>query len=388
MPTGTQTETEDKDSIRSLLSAAMAQHEGGGEEPAEEPAPEPEAPVEAAADEPAPEVETATEAQPEAGRDGKGRFAKQPKAKAPVTPKQPAAAPAQTQPPAQQPAEAAATPKAPAVKPPQSWSPAAREKFATLDPEVQKEVIRRDKEVASALQESAEDRKFASSVRQAISPFEAMIRAEGQEVVPVVQDLLRTAYALRNSPPQHKAAIVANIIRGQGIDPALVGQILQGQAPQAGAQPAQAQHFDPNALAAQVQERIFKQLEQQREQERMAQHQAEISAFLEDPKNEFAEDLRGMMAFLIDEAAHKGLHLTLQQAYDAACERDPQVRGILQQREAAKQANANNASTQRARIASSSIRSQPAGAATAERPEPETLRGALEAAWEASAGRR
>ena len=50
------------------------------------------------------------------------------------------------------PTPAVATPAQEAAKPPQSWKPLAREKWATLAPDIQQEVLRREKETASALQ--------------------------------------------------------------------------------------------------------------------------------------------------------------------------------------------------------------------------------------------
>ncbi len=131
------------DDLRADLNAAFDAAEASTPDPAPstpEVAPEgasqPPAPSEAAQPSPPEPGETAQEAR---ARDEKGRFApKGPEAPAPAI-----GAPAKPQ----APAEVAPTPPVESIKPPQSWKPGIREKFAALPPEVQQEVIRREREV-------------------------------------------------------------------------------------------------------------------------------------------------------------------------------------------------------------------------------------------------
>jgi hypothetical protein len=104
-------------------------------------------------------------------RDKTGRFVKQ-DAKPAEPDKQailpPAAKPA---PPGQGAALPVATPAAaPAFKPPQSWKPTVREHWGALPAEVQAEVDRREREIAKALQESAEASKGQERGRRRCGP--------------------------------------------------------------------------------------------------------------------------------------------------------------------------------------------------------------------------
>lgn len=333
---------------------------GGGEVPA--------AVVEAAGSDVAPDAGDEA-AETEAGaaaraRDAQGRFApgsKEAKAEAlkaaqPVVRPTSAVAKASTALAANvKPVVPAVTPVPPAeaFKPPQSWKPGAREHFAKLPPEVQAEVARLDKETVGVLRESANARKFAESFNQVVSPYMGAIQSEGGNPLQTVHGLLQTAQALRGPG---KAQVVANIIRQFGVSEESLVEALQGQAPQghgraAAPAPAQTEFRDP---------RVDQMLEQRAQALTQRAHR-DTAAFSE--KAEFIEDVRHHMALLLKEAADRGQGMTLEEAYDAACWANKDVRGTLQKREAAK-ANAQ-ASTQRARAASSSIRSQPASAGTA-----------------------
>ena len=238
------------------------------------------------------------------------------------------------------------------------------------------EVQKREREVAKALQETAEERKVASAYRQRVGPYEAMIRSEGVEPLAAVESLLQTAQALRTAPPPHKAAIIAQIIQNHGIDPAAVAQVLQGRAP-----PTQAQHADPQAIAAQVRQQVMREMEQRQQQSQVSATHAQIESFA--AEHEFFEDVSPMLAGIIQGRKAAGLPTTLEQAYSLACQLHPDVSSVVRQREAATQANATTASTQRARAAAASIKGGPAGVRAVAPPQAESVREALEAAWAA-----
>lgn len=299
-------------------------------------------------------------------RDGKGRFAPTAgeaqeapaspvAAKPAVTPKPPNSTDStySTRPPAAQ------APAAEAVRAPQSWKPAAREHFAKLPAEVQSEVARREKEIATTLQETAPARRLAEDLRHVVGPYEALIRGEGAEPLQFIQSLLQTAAGLRGpAAPQ----VIARLVRSLGVpiealDQALTATIQGNGGGQASGQPQQGAYQDPRVdqlLGAMHQAASRRQAGMQQ------QAQADIDGFKANA--EFFPDVERRMGALMADAAARRQAMSLQDAYDAACWADKDIRGILQQREAEKAANARNASTQRSRAAASSIKSQPAGA--------------------------
>jgi DNA-binding transcriptional MerR regulator len=276
------------------------------------------------------------------------------------------------------PADPAAPPPAPApvaetYKPPQSWKAQVRERWASLPPEVQAEVVRRERESEASHRDAAEAKKGWSQFRETVTPYEAMLRAEGVDPIRAVGSLLQTMAALRTAPPQHKAAMVANMVKSFGVpidalDAALAGESTQSQ--------PQAPYRDPRV------DQLFSRLEQAqsaRQQQMASQAQQEIQSVAGE---EFFEDVREDMADLIDAASRRGVALSLKDAYSRAVKLNPATSEVLAQRDAAKAATTANAATAAARKASSSVRPNPGGSVEGNK-EPDSLRDHIEAAWSA-----
>lgn len=388
-------------SLRDAISEAFDEAETPEVEVDDSPAPEP---VEAAADAPEDTTEpaeastttAAEKARDEAGRFAKAKAAAKPAAKpvAPakvqkggglqsagqaVPPQGRAGAPAPVVPPGGAPAAGAAPGAPPALdaKPPPSWSPAARETWATLPPAARAEVVKREREVVTALQASDVARKFQTEFQAAVGPYEGMIRAEGGNPVAAAASLFQTAAALRTAPPAIKAQIVAGIIRDFRVDVDGVASALDGQPmPQQQQQQFRDPRFDQ--LMAQLQ-----QAQQQRSQTFLDTQHRTVAEF--EDAHEFTNDVREDMADVLELTAKRGLSLSLDEAYARAIALHPEISSVLQQREAAQAAGKAQASTQRARAAASSVRSQPTGGSPS--PQSRDRRADLEAAIEQLNGR-
>lgn len=370
--------------LREALMASMSKSDEDTEpeaavaaEETPEPAPEVEAETAAPAEGEQPEAEC-EELSPGEERDEKGRFAKPAPASAkPAT--DPKAAPASaTAKPAAAPKDGAAAPAAP--KPPQSWKANVREKWASLPPEVQAEVARREKDVAQTLQQAAQARQFAEQFSETVRPFEAMLRAENADPLRTVGSLLQTAAALRTAPPPHKAQLVANMVRAFGVDISMLDQALTAAANGNGAAPAPAQ---PQPRPEQFRDPRVDDLlgklsaaEQRVATERTTRAEREVSAFAE--SHEFFDDVRETMADLREVAERRGVDLPLEEAYNRAIALHPEIPQVLQQREAAKAATTGKPATLRAKTAASSVRSHPT--ASVGKTQPTSLREQLEAA--------
>ena len=358
--------------IREALEKASSTLEADAPEPVEvESAPEP---VQA----------EAVEAEPEPAKESRARaedgtFKKTDKTTKPATPAKEAegkaqaangAAPAT---PEAQGKEAGAVPppapaSQPAVKAPQSLTPAEREAFAKAPPELQKAFERREREVNRALSESSEDRKFAASVRQSLSPFEGLARANGMDTVRYAGSVMQTAAALHMGSPQQKAAVVASLISNYGIDVDAINAQMTGQAPQ----PQQAPQQDVNALV----ERAIQTRLAQATQDRAARAWSEFQA----SAPEFLEEVQPQMRAVLMAAAEDGRNMTYKEAYDLACRMNPEVFGAMQQRQSAEAVRTPKPVTERARAAASSPRTQPAAPPMAGKAK--NIRSAIDAAAE------
>lgn len=259
-----------------------------------------------------------------------------------------------------------------AIAAPADWKPAAREKWASLPREVQEEASRVHKEVKKILRDSTEHRKAAEAFQQVVAPYRALLQGEP---IQVVGNLLQTAAALQTGTPAQRAAVVAQVITGYGVDVEHLAAALEGKAPtQTQRQPAAFRDPRVDQLLGHLQ-----QNHQQRSAAVRAQAAEELGAFA--ATAEFFEDVRDDMADVMGAARKQGRKLTVQQAYERACMLNEDVRPLYEQRKSAQTvANASPASTRApARVSSSSLRNESPPPPTG---KPKSLQAELEDEWD------
>ena len=368
-----QTVEVEQDDRRGDIAAVMNEALGG-----EKSAPEPvAAPVEDVVAKDAPPQETA-EAKAQRERDEGGRFAKAKDKPAEAAPT-PKSAPAGAQ--AGATAPPASVPEKPAeVQAPRAWKPLGREVWAKVPPEAQREIIRREHETTQVLQQANEHRQTAEAFRQAVAPYEAVFRREGVDAMRGIASLLPAVQALQEGTQERKAQVLAQIVKAYGVDIQALDAALAGNL-----QPQSQQQIDPRQLIAQAKQEFAQEFAQRQQQylvERESRNLESIASEMEflEPTSE-PGNVRDRMAKLLEH----GLANDFKDAYEKVCRMDPEIHRVLQQRELA--ANAPGQSTQRAKHASSSVRTTPAGV----QPPTQTdgsIRGDLEAVFRDAAGRR
>jgi hypothetical protein len=275
--------------------------------------------------------------------------------------------------------------KAPAVKPPQSWTPKAREEWAKIPATAQAEIQKREVEVQRALSQSANARKFGEEFHKVVSPYEGLMRAQGaRSPLDAINNLVQTAAGLSLGSAQQKAQIVGNIIRQYGVDLATLDAHLAGSTPppdtQAGGVPPEFASALDAKLAPVMQ--FIQQMQgvsATREQQTQAQADQAVENFVQNPEvSEFFEDLREDMADLMETAARRGRHLTLEQAFKQATALHPDIADIISKRAAFKAAKGNATTVASRKAAASSL--APGGPNGIGGGDPKTLRGAISAA--------
>lgn len=349
--------------IQASINELRAKEEGNGQQSA--PAPAPTAPAPAA--------------QEETNRDPAGRFA-------PRTPAQPVssdkdstgAAPAPADQNATAPAPAPAEPTA-TSRAPVSWKPEVREKWATLDPVVQAEISRRENDMNTALREVAPMRRTLEQVNGVIAPYMHMFQSEGVQPLQAVESLLRTAATLRTAPPQQKAALVAEMIGQFGVDIGMLDQVLTqrlGPNGQFQQDPMQGVLQQIDTRLAPVQQ-FMNEFQQMRQQASVAPVQNEITAFASDPKNEFFNDVRDLMADMLSAAAQRGQTMSLSEAYNRATMLHPQIADIIAQRRLTNAAQRQQQQADAARHAGASVTGNGAPPQGSETDDGDSIRSAL-----------
>lgn len=304
----------------------------------------------------APEGETEAQAA-ERARDEKGRF----------TPKAAdEAAPAEEQPkdqavakePVADAAQVAADPVAEALRPPPGWSPAAKVAFASLPPEVQQSVAKREQEVNQGFAKLAEYKP--------IERFSEMAKQSGTTLDRALESYVGIETRLRQDFP----AGIVELCQRQGIHPiALANHILarNGVAPsegQAGTVPQG--HQQPSGTDLSPLLSKITALESFVQQQQSATVQSEIERFASDPKHTFFENVKADMGRLMN----SGYAESLDDAYEKACWANPEIRGLLiKQQSPVSDASAKAAAATQARAASKSITGSPIPKAGSKGPE-------------------
>jgi hypothetical protein len=368
-------ETEETSDLRSDLVAAMEQAEAPPTPPVESGPPPA---VETAPETPAPEGET-PEQKSERLRDEKGRFAKATEDKPVLTPSEKAEqAGIKPTPIAPEKAAPAPTPQTEPAKAPASFKAMAREEWGKVPPAVQQEVLRRERETAMALEQSSEARQGYQRFKEVVGPYEAMIRGQGSDPYQTVQSLLQTAAALATAPLQQRAQVLAGLIKTylpgreslEVLDQTLAG-VMQGQP----AQSAPPQYRDPRV------DEIYETIQQAKQRQAATLEQQAMEGIRSIQGEEFYEDVRLIVADMLEVAGNQGIALTPSEAYNRAVLVHPEVSKVVEQRQRQKLAANPSGSMARARAAASSVRASPATAPTSA-VQPDDLRSVLESAFD------
>jgi hypothetical protein len=267
-------------------------------------------------------------------------------------------------------------------KPPGTWTPLAREKWGKVDPDIKAEVWKREREASRALNMSADARRLEQEFNRTIQPYMTFIAAENSTPLNAVQNMMATAAVLRIGTQEQKVRLVADTIRRFGVDLRALDSVLAGQQPQ----------FDPaSSIQTEIQKALAPFRQQQEQQARFAAEQLdrevdqELDTFIADPKHEFYGDVKDTMADLIQLAAQKGQSMGLTDAYDRAILMHEPVRRVIAARQQTNGLLSGTKAAQRARGAAVSV--TPSSSVQGQAPEPNTIRGAIEAAIAKTEGR-
>jgi hypothetical protein len=256
---------------------------------------------------------------------------------------------------------AAEPPQLPKSRAPGSWKPSAREKWAGLPPEIQQEVLRREKDMANGFNEVGNIKKFRDDFHQVIAPYQNIIATEGGNPLKMVNDLFATASVLYHGTPQSKVNTIAAFIKNFGVDLPMLDSALAGDPPKANSGGAGGQDIAA-IVNAQVQQALAPILAGQRGNTQALQQEvtSNIEAFAQDPKNEWFEDVKDTMADVLEIAAKQGKTMDLQTAYNRATMMHSEIAEVVADRQLREKAAAASAAAASAKKKAVSVTGAPA----------------------------
>jgi hypothetical protein len=159
--------------------------------------------------------------------------------------------------------------------------------------------------------------------------------AEGvQNPLQAIDGLMRITATLQSGAKQHKAQAIANLVKHYGVDIETLDSALVGSMPKDDPQESRMEQMLNQRLAPvdQLLQRIDYGNQQQVQQLYSNAYQS-IDQFGQDPQNEHFDLVRYDMANWLDQAAAQGRTMSLNEAYDRACQFHPEVSQYMRQRQ-------------------------------------------------------
>lgn len=209
------------------------------------------------------------------------------------------------------PAAPAPAPDAPPVeppswkKPPASWKKEFHDAWAHVDPRIQEYAHKRESEMRASWSSAAGKAEFADSVQKVMEPYMNTVRGLGLDAPAAIKGLIEADHILRTSPPEQKAAYLAQLAQHYGID---IGQ-TRAAAAQHGA-------VDPNmsAMANQLNQ-VRGELQAWKDQQEAAANQGTLDQILAFAQGkEHFEAVRPLMISLLQSGHADNLESAYQMA--------------------------------------------------------------------------
>jgi hypothetical protein len=204
------------------------------------------------------------------------------------------------------------------------------------------------------MNETAQARQTHGQFTQLANTYGAVLSGvAGNSPMEAVENLFSTVANLRMGNPIQKAQIISDLVSDYGVDIHALDAALTGT------MPAQ----DSNAhLESMIDQRMapmnqFLQSQQQsiasQQQQVVQAAQQEVGQFSQNA--EFFQDVRNDMADLVEMASSRGVHMSMDDAYNKACSLNPQIQGVLAERAKHQQLTGSRNSMESKRRASSGL---------------------------------
>ena len=277
---------------------------------------------------------------------------------------------------------------------PVDWDAALRENWKDLPKPVQEKIAAREQHIAQAMQGTAQARRIAQDFTSVANQYGSVMAAEGvQNPVQMFDTVMKTISELRMGSPGQRAARMADLIQTYGVEvgalddalAARLGGSQEGGAEQTGYNPQLEQMIDQRMQPVNQMMQQLAEMQQQKQYAGQQEAAQTVEQFAATPEGELLQDVRHDMADLIDLATRQGREMSIQEAYGKACAMNPTINQVLTQRAEQKRLAEAGQGLAQKKAAGSSIRPRNLAGG-----KPETsgnLYDDLSAAWDDQIGR-
>lgn len=241
---------------------------------------------------------------------------------------------------------------------PKSWKAEWHAHWDTVPDPLRDIIHTREEDFLKGARGYEEDRKFAKALRDAVAPYQQLIKSQGvEDPLQVVQYMLGAHGQLSNPDPKTRLDYFMKLANIYNIDPPSLAAALQSV--QDGVKP------DPAVQTLTQEVNTLKSrlgLEDQRRQQELERAiDDEVTAFAKDPKNVHFEELRADIAALLRGSET----MTLAEAYERAVWGNPVTREkensrILKEREETLRKEAEEKAAAKRKARGTNVRGQDA----------------------------
>lgn len=262
-------------------------------------------------------------------------------------------------------------------KAPLGWGPSRDTLWAKIPPEVRSVITKRETEIQQGMSQAGRIRQVAEEYHQVIMPFEHVIKSMNSTPRQALTNVMQTATALIVGTQAQKVAVLTEMIERYGVDLPELDKALTARLQNKGSNPqSEPAALDPRLLQ-QLQPLFALQQElEQAKGQKQTRLQTEATEAINSVANEpYFSDVRDDMADIMEISAKRGVIMTIKQAYDKACQLNPEVAKLLP----APTRKTPIDAIARARRASSTVKGAPG---TSVQRGVQDRRAALEAAWD------
>lgn len=209
-----------------------------------------------------------------------------------------------------------ATPAPATAKPaPQTWRPEVQAKWASLAPEVQAEILKREEDMFKGIESYKRDADFGKSIQQVFAPHLKSLSEQGIQPIEHMNALLEVHNILTSGTPGEKHRLASALLQQYGVD-------LGKPAPQEDAEVARLRR---EVASLKMNDEAQKQAEVAA---RRAKVQQEIDTFAADPANAWYAEVEADIPALL----RSGTAKNLKEAYEKAVWANPVTRAKEQAR--------------------------------------------------------
>ena len=197
-----------------------------------------------------------------------------------------------------------------AVGAPETWTKEAIVKWATIDPTVQQEILKREQDIFKGIEEYKGRAEVGDKYSQVVAPYKPILDQEGIDPVQMFQNFTSNHYLLSRGTPEQKTQLGALMVQSYGLDLVAIARHLDAAGTYKQPNP-EIQSLQAKINELEKSQQTFSAREQEAAQSRVMQ---EVNDFAKDPAHPYFDEVVDDIVKFIS----SGVSTTLQDAYDKA----------------------------------------------------------------------